>query len=216
MAVHERLLPHALPSPPTWLAVGKRACVATSAVLQGPGWAGLLSWGISLLPIVFPLLVAEKENVGFAGKAKCTSHSPMERWVLDTRGWGDLSLGWLSWYLDAPMGAAVGSLQSPAAHSSQLAISNHCCPGASEPPAPGAGAVRGCRLTQCNTENPTAAAACWAPACLGRLLTNQYFQAEVRSLEELLTFWLMRWSSSFPWCPLLGTSVSFNKLSPGC
>lgn len=82
--------------------------------------------------------------------------------------------------------------------------------------------MSGCRLTQCNTENPTAAAAgaaaaaCWAPACLGCLLTNQYFQAEVRSLEELLTFWVLRWTPSFPWCPLLGTSVSFSKLSPGC
>lgn len=82
---------------------------------------------------------------GFAGKAKCTSHSPAERWVLDTQGWGDASLGWLLQELDAP----VGPLQGPAASGSQLAVSDHCCLGASEPPAPGAGTVGGCRLTQC-------------------------------------------------------------------
>lgn len=102
LAVHERLLPRALPSPPTWLAVGKRARVAVSAVLQGPSSAGLLSWGISVLLIVFPLLVAEKENVGFAGKAKCTSHSPADRWVLETRGWGM-----------PPWGGSHGTLMHP-------------------------------------------------------------------------------------------------------
>ena len=80
------------------------------------------------------------------------------------------------------------------------------------------GAVRGCRLTQCNTENSTAAVAGsrWAPACLACLSIHQHFWAEVRSLEELSTFWLLRWSPSFPWYPLLGMSVSSKKLSPSC
>lgn len=164
-------------------------------LLCSRGPARLLSAGISSLLIALPLLIARKGNRGFAGKAKCTSHSLAERWVMDARSWGDASLQWLSRHLDAPMGAAVGPLQGPAAPGSRLDVSDHCSPVASEPPAPGAGAAQGCRLTQGNTENPAAAASHWVPACL----------------EELSAFCLLCWSPSFPWYLLLDTSVSSSK-----
>lgn len=169
-------------------------------LLCSGGPARLLSAGISSLLIALPLLIARKGNRGFAGKAKCTSHSLAERWVMDARSWGDASLQWLSRHLDAPMGAAVSPLQGPAAPGSRLDVSDHCSPVASEPPAPGAGAAQGCRLTQGNTENPTAAASHCVPACL----------------KELSAFCLLCWSPSFPWYPLLATSVSSSKPSPSC
>lgn len=76
--------------------------------------------------------------------------------------------------------------------------------------------MTGCRLTLYNTEIPTAAVSHWAPACLGSLWTHQQFWAEVRSLEELMTFLFLRWSPSFPWYLLLGMFICSSESSPSC